>query len=588
MPTSSQTVFSRSRRSPLVLACLLAICSPPLWAGTQIVVQTGVGSPDGNGEFDLFNAPTINAAGQIAFLAQLTGTAGGSADNTGMFRRDSNGDLARVVRNGGTFEGKNILGFFPGFGYISASGTVSSLAIFSGGGSAYTLGTGGPLTQMYPPLMPSPSGQSNALLGVTAHVVNDSGVSVYRAVFNGAQPESGLYERSANGVHTVRLLNQTSAPRGGTITSPGGFPTLNETDQIGTILTIDVGGPSTIRSAARIDGTTVNELVRQGDLLPDGVTTVGSFLSASGFVNSAGQVAFAANLTRPSYGGQGIFLADTSTASCIATGVLPGSTTAANNMQVVGISDAGQVAFTTEFGGGFDPLSGVYLSGTSGTTLAAFEDTATPLPGKFFRGFLSGGTTINDAGQLAFMADLSDTVNGASTGRGIFFYDAASGLQQVARTGDSLNGSTITTVYYFGTVIGTGSVSPDTSFTGLNSLGQVAFAYTLADGTDGVAIWTKPAGVPGDYNNNGTVDAGDYVLWRKHNNTATTLPNDSTPGTDSSDYNVWRSHFGQPVGSGSLSSTAAPEPSCLLLLILGSTFSIGSGRPRANRVPTTH
>ena len=38
------------------------------------------------------------------------------------------------------------------------------------------------------------------------------------------------------------------------------------------------------------------------------------------------------------------------------------------------------------------------------------------------------------------------------------------------------------------------------------------------------------AGVPGDYNNNGTVDAADYVL-AQNNNTATTLPNDATPGT---------------------------------------------------------
>jgi hypothetical protein len=144
-------------------------------------------------------------------------------------------------------------------------------------------------------------------------------------------------------------------------------------------------------------------------------------------------------------------------------------------------------------------------------------------------------------------------------------------LQQVARTGDSLNGSTISTVYFYGTVSGTGSVSPDTSFTGLNNLGQVAFAFTLADGTDGVAIWTKPVGVPGDYNENGVVDAADYVLWRKNNNTAVTLPNDATPGTSPADYDVWRAHFGQAAGSGTGASatTAIPEPATFVLLLLG-------------------
>src|SRR4029077_16265594 len=108
------------------------------------------------------------------------------------------------------------------------------------------------------------------------------------------------------------------------------------------------------------------------------------------------------------------------------------------------------------------------LTGPGGPTKVAFEDTATPVAGKFIRGFLSGGTVVNDAGQVAFVADLSDTVNGAAAGRGVFFYDEAGGLQQVARTGDSLLGSTISTVYFFGMVNASTNVSPDTSNTGLN------------------------------------------------------------------------------------------------------------------------
>jgi hypothetical protein len=59
-----------------------------------------------------------------------------------------------------------------------------------------------------------------------------------------------------------------------------------------------------------------------------------------------------------------------------------------------------------------------------------------------------------------------------------------------------------------------------------------------------------PTSIPGDYNLNGVVDAADYVLWRKNNNTATTLPNDATPGTSPADYDVWRAQFGQSLGSG--------------------------------------
>lgn len=68
------------------------------------------------------------------------------------------------------------------------------------------------------------------------------------------------------------------------------------------------------------------------------------------------------------------------------------------------------------------------------------------------------------------------------------------------------------------------------------------------------------------------VDAADYVVWRKNNNTAITLPNDLTPGTVSqADYDVWRAHFGHPYGSGWGASvnTAVPKPITALRIILG-------------------
>ena len=81
----------------------------------------------------------------------------------------------------------------------------------------------------------------------------------------------------------------------------------------------------------------------------------------------------------------------------------------------------------------------------------------------------------------------------------------------------------------------------------------------------------------GDYNFNGTVDAADYVVWRKSlGQSGTALAADGNPNgqIDSGDFNVWRSHFGQTVpgaGSGSAetspSQTAVPEPATLVLLM---------------------
>jgi hypothetical protein len=73
--------------------------------------------------------------------------------------------------------------------------------------------------------------------------------------------------------------------------------------------------------------------------------------------------------------------------------------------------------------------------------------------------------------------------------------------------------------------------------------------------------------VPGDYNDNGVVDAADYVMWRKGG----PLQNEvDTPGTvNDRDYVEWRTRFGNalPGSASSLSAAPIPEPSTMILLI---------------------
>lgn len=76
-------------------------------------------------------------------------------------------------------------------------------------------------------------------------------------------------------------------------------------------------------------------------------------------------------------------------------------------------------------------------------------------------------------------------------------------------------------------------------------------------------------GLPGDYNNDGKVDAGDYVMWRK---------NPSAFGGDPAGYNTWRANYGNPPGAGSgLGGAAVPEPTTLMLslLMIGSMLVAG-------------
>jgi hypothetical protein len=90
---------------------------------------------------------------------------------------------------------------------------------------------------------------------------------------------------------------------------------------------------------------------------------------------------------------------------------------------------------------------------------------------------------------------------------------------------------------------------------------DIEFEFLLAGEIDGRlgAVVYEPlsATLDGDYNNNGIVDAADYVVWRK---------TDGSP----EGYNTWRANFGRSLataGHGAIvaSSSSVPEPSAWLL-----------------------
>jgi hypothetical protein len=70
-------------------------------------------------------------------------------------------------------------------------------------------------------------------------------------------------------------------------------------------------------------------------------------------------------------------------------------------------------------------------------------------------------------------------------------------------------------------------------------------------------------GVPGDFNDNGVVDAADYVLWRNGG----PLENDPTPDVQPEDYDFWRARFGNTSATGSVVASAVPEPATVVQLI---------------------
>jgi hypothetical protein len=88
-----------------------------------------------------------------------------------------------------------------------------------------------------------------------------------------------------------------------------------------------------------------------------------------------------------------------------------------------------------------------------------------------------------------------------------------------------------------------------------------SFTYNIAPRSL-VVLLIPAATLAGDYNGDGTVDAADYVVWRK------------TDGTQAG-FNLWRANFGMPLPGGGAGG-AVPEPSTVSLMLL----AILSLRPR--------
>ncbi len=109
------------------------------------------------------------------------------------------------------------------------------------------------------------------------------------------------------------------------------------------------------------------------------------------------------------------------------------------------------------------------------------------------------------------------------------------------------------------------------------SLGSVpaGFSYRLFNDASSQSIELEVT-APGDFNHDGTVNAADYVVFRKGVGT-TYSP---------TDYDAWRAHFGQSYTSGAgagATLAAVPEPGTALLLVVGGAMVIASlrGRRRA-------
>jgi len=96
--------------------------------------------------------------------------------------------------------------------------------------------------------------------------------------------------------------------------------------------------------------------------------------------------------------------------------------------------------------------------------------------------------------------------------------------------------------------------------TGAASAFSTVFTAPTNTMVRGVVFVPGPAGIAGDYNNDGKVDAADYVTWRT---------NPGANGGDPAGYNTWRANFGTGGPGAGLGAGAVPEPTSVALFVLG-------------------
>jgi hypothetical protein len=81
---------------------------------------------------------------------------------------------------------------------------------------------------------------------------------------------------------------------------------------------------------------------------------------------------------------------------------------------------------------------------------------------------------------------------------------------------------------------------------------NLKFTYSIEAGrlVEGLVSFVQSQALAGDFNDDGVVDAADYVVWRDGLGTIYAQ----------SDYDEWRANFGQTGGRGISMSSAVPEP----------------------------
>ena len=506
------------------LVLLGAVALDPISAAasgsTEIIALNNTSTPDGEQTFIGFVRPSLNNQEQVNFTGALLGLG-----NYGIYLSDGAGGLSEVAQS--HEPAPNTEGvFYSRFHEPLVSTTGHTLFMnsteyrasrpYSSLRQSLFLSDGLNAPELVVEIGDAAPNGNGTFEFINGEGLNASGQVVFYGQLTGAtgspSTDQGIFIRdSASSPTRVARSGQAFGPASAAFESFWLRPRINDAGHVAFIaeLTNTPGGNSddTGIFISRTPGG-LTTIAREGDTVPNGDGTFsdldfnGNHLS----MNNSGQVAFRGLLSGTG-SREGLFVGD---------GVDPLRTIARfgdsapdgdGTIRLVSspvINDTGQIAFWMQFqntsGQGLGD-NGYYLSSPSGA-IERVVRLGQQAPGGGTFAYLSW-MALNNAGQVAFVSELNAFGSGE---RGLFLFDPEDGLTEIVRVGDTFLGSTIDFLLF-----AENNASYDIENGGLNDHGQVAFDFHLADGRNGIALWTPT--LTGDLNGDGAVTNGDISAF---------------------------------------------------------------------------
>ncbi len=188
----------------------------------------------------------------------------------------------------------------------------------------------------------------------------------------------------------------------------------------------------------------------------------------------------------------------------------------------------------------------------------------------------TGDVTVEGNARMRIESGVADGLSDEAT-LSLF----GGGMPDLADSGFAFLGSGVTEVV--GSLLLGGVIQVNGTYGATGSGAEYIFDEYFG-GTGLLQVGTTPPLFAGDYNDDGVVDAADYVVWRNAlGQPAGTLPNDNTnTAIGEEQYLVWKSNYGN-VATGSATMSAIPEPStvALAVVMLGAVMARRIGRRSA-------